>query len=100
MVIFGLLNLYPENAVNIREKIERLKLAKAGLFGLFVLARACGSWHVNIDQLAVLALNLELKEGVTVFSEKPARNKKGIYRYLGSQRYLIKLDIALVELYC
>ena len=60
MFIFRLLDLYAAGAIGIRGTIERLELADAGLFNLAILARACGSWHVGIEQLAVLALDLEL----------------------------------------
>ena len=61
MFIFRLLDLYSAGAVGIRGTIERLELANAGLFDLAVLARAFGSWHVGIEQLAVLTLDLKLK---------------------------------------
>ena len=98
MFIFRLLELYATGAVGIRETIERLKLASAGLFNLPVLARACGSWHVGIKQLAVLALDLELKERVQVFGNKQASKNTGIDRYFGGGPYPIGGDIAFVEL--
>ena len=83
MFIFRLLDLYSAGAVGIRGTIEVLELADAGLFDLAVLARACGSWHVGIEQLAVLALDLELKERVQVFGDKQARENTSIDRYFG-----------------
>ena len=100
MFIFRLLDLYSAGAVGIRGTIERLELADAGLFDLAVLARACGSWHVGIEQLAVLSLDLELKERVQVFGDKQARENTGIDRYFGGRPYPIGRDIALVELSC
>ena len=61
MFIFRLTDLYAAGAVGIRTTIEWLKLANAGLVDLAILARACGSWHVGFEQLAVLALDLEFK---------------------------------------
>ena len=102
MFIFRLFDLYSAGAVNISGTIERLKLSDAGLIDLSVLARACGSWHVGIEQLAVLALDLELKGRATVFSDKPPTRDKteGIDRHFGDRPYSIGRDIALVELSC
>ena len=100
MFIFRLLDLYSAGAVGIRATIEHLELADAGRFDLAVLARACGSWHVGIEQLAVLALDLEFKERVQVFGDKQARENTGIDQYFGGGPYPIGRDIALVELFC
>ena len=100
MFIFRFLNLYLARAVGIRGTIERLEIADAGLFDLEVLARACGSWHVGIEQLAVLSLDFELKERVQVIGDKQARENTGIDRYFGGGPYQIGCDIALLELSC
>ena len=83
MFIFRLLDLYSAGAVGIRGTIERLELADAGLF-----------------DLAVLALDLELKERMQVFGDKQARENTNIDRYFGGGPYPIGRDIALVELSC
>ena len=100
MFIFRLLDLYSAGAVGIRGTIERLELANAELFDVAVLARACGSWHVGIEQLAVLALDFELKERVQVFGDKQARENTGIDRYFGGGYYSIGRDIAFMKLSC
>lgn len=69
-------------------------------FNLAVLTRACGSWQVGIELLAVLALDLELKERVQVLCDKLARENTGNDRYLGGGPYLIGRDIAHVKLSC
>ena len=97
MFIFRLMNMYSAGAVGIRGTIERLELANAKLFDLAVLARACGSWYVGLEQLAVLALNLELKKRVQVFGENPARENTGKYQYFSGGLYPIGRDIAFVE---
>ena len=74
MLKFRQLDLYSAVALDIRDTIERLKLAYAGLFDLSVLVRACGLWNVGIKQLAVLALDLKFKERA-VFGIKPTRDK-------------------------
>ena len=100
MFIFRILDLYAVGAVGISSTIERLEFADAGFFDLAVLARAFGSWHVGIEQLAVLALDLELKQRVQGFGDKPARENTVIDRFFGGVLYPIERDIALVELFC
>ena len=72
MFIFCLVDLYSAGAVGIRGTIKRGAL-DAGLFGLALFARACGLGHVDIEQLAVLALDPKLKNRVQVFGDKFAR---------------------------
>ena len=95
-----LMDQYAAEAAGIRRTIERQKLADAKLFNFAVLARACGSLHVGIEQLAVLVFDLELKKCVQFFGDKPARENAGIDRNLGCGVYLIGRVIALVKLSC
>ena len=73
MLIFRLMDLYWVTAAGVCETTKRLKLADAKLFDLSVFARTCESWHVGIEQLAVLALDMKLKERATVFNDRQAR---------------------------
>ena len=101
LFIFRLLNLYSTKVVGIGGYIVRQKFAYASLFDIWNLTRICGSWHVGVEQVALLALDLELKERATIFGGKPGRKKQeGIDKYFGGGTYSIGRDFALVELSC
>lgn len=52
---------------------------------------------MGVEQLALLALDLELEERATSFGGKPGRAKQeGIDNYFGGNSYTIGRDIALV----
>ena len=87
--------------VGIGGYIVRLEFADSGLFDLSTFGRICGSCHVGIEQLALLAHDLELKERATIVGGKPRRGKQeGIDKYFGGGPYPIGRDIALVGLSC
>ena len=101
LFVFRLLNLYSTKVVGISGYVFRLEFADAGLFDLSTFARICGSWHVGVEQLALLDLDLELNERATIFGGKPERERQeGIDKYFAGGTYPIGRDIALVELSC
>ena len=101
LFFFRLLDLYSTKVVGMGGYVVRLEFADAGLFDLSTFARICGSWHVGVEQLALLAIDLELKERATILGGKPGRERQeGIDKYFGGGTYPIGRDIALVELSC
>ena len=94
------MDLYCAEAVGNRGTIKLLELLDSGHFDFALIVRTCISWHVGIEQLAVLALDPKLKVRVHGFGDKLARVKTSIDRYFGGGPYLIGRDIALVEVSC
>ena len=76
LFVYLLLNLYATAVVWMGGYIVRRNFANAGLFDLSTFARICGPWHVGVEQLALLAFDLELKERATIFGGKPGQKRR------------------------
>ena len=57
LFVFRLLDLYSTKVVGMGGYVVRLEFADAGLFDLSTFVCICGSWHVCVEQVALLALD-------------------------------------------
>lgn len=101
LFIFGLLNLYLTTMVVIGGYIVSLKFADAGLFNISIFACICGFLHLSIEQILLLALDLELKERANIFGKTLKQEKpNGIDKYFSEATYFIGRNIAYAVLLC
>lgn len=71
--IFRIMDLHSIKSFGMRGRFLRFELANADLFDLIILARTYNSWHGSIEQLALLALDFDLKERANIFGREPAQ---------------------------
>ena len=102
ILLYRLINEYCQQLNKEGGHILYAELADGGLFDLSVMARTLSSWHCGIEALAIIALDLEMKERANVLSpQRPLLAAlTGVPRLIGDNQYPIERDIVLVECSC
>ena len=97
--IFKLMDEYAKRASGYAGKIRHIELADGGTLKLSMLARDLISWHFGIEELLIVALDLDSRcRSAPLGKHFVPKDVLGLY--LGTSIYEVEKDIDLLELSC
>ena len=100
-VVFKLINEYAQAAAGRSCRIRHIEFTDCGILKLAVLARRAVIWHIGIEDLVLIALNIDNQGRSAMHGKKQlSRGLPDLQHSLGRPKYEPAEDIALVECCC